>query len=108
MSQYPSDFPRYTPSLFRLERTTPLKFVGFGGVDGCGPGTSGPDRKCHGRPDCCSYPISQGDLVTGHFPKGDWDTIQKSLWQPWCDYIYPGAPMLLEADGVGRELLSTT
>jgi len=111
-SQYPEDFQRYTPSLYRIERTSPLKVVGVGGTDGCGAGTSpGPDTKCKGVLPCHNYPMSMVDMLAGQFPHEDWPTLLGpvgSLWQPWCGYRYPGAIELLEADGVGRELVATT
>ena len=107
-SQYPAGFARYTPSLYRFERTSPFKVVGLGGGDGCGAGTPGPDEKCKGAVPCHNFPTTDADLAAGHFPLADWPELRQSLWQPWCGYRFPGALQLLEADGVGRELVATT
>jgi len=107
-SQYPDGFDRYTPSLYRIERTSPLKVVGAGGGDGCGAGTPGPDTKCKGVFPCHNYPMPEADLRDGHFPQVDWPELMHSLWQPWSGYVYPGAIELLEADGVGHELVATS
>ena len=108
MSQYPADFDHYTPSLYRIERSNPFKFVGLGGSDGCGQGKPGPDQKCKGVVPCHNYPTSTADLVQGKFPEVDWGVLKTSLWQPWCGYIYPGAIQVLEADSVGHETVATT
>jgi hypothetical protein len=107
-SQYPAGFDLYTPSLYRIERTSPLKIVGGGGGDGCGAGTPGPDQKCKGVLPCHNFPTTEADLVAGNFPQVDWPELMRSLWQPWCGYEYPGAIALLEADGVGHERVATT
>ena len=107
-SQYPAGFPRYTPSLYRVERPSPIKLVGLGGADGCRRTQSGKEQKCRGAVPCGDFPTSEADLQSGHFPREDWAELLHSLWQPWHGYIYQGAVQLLEANDPAQEAIATT
>ena len=121
-SQYPSDFRPYTPSNYRVERSSPIKLCGLGpqshGADstrsrlsgsedagaggedagaGAGAGTSDAGVLPHGVK--CSYPLDVGQLQGVDVPASDWNVLIQSLWAPWCGYKYQNTLALVEADG---------
>jgi hypothetical protein len=122
-SQYPADFRPYTPSDYRVERSSPIKLVGIGAVKHNANSNrnrnshtdshadrhadSNADSNTSGGPHAprakvkCSYPLDRSQLAQVYAPAADSTALIESLWAPWCGYNYPNTLALLEADGVG-------
>lgn len=103
-SQYPADFAQYTPSIYRLERTSPVKLA-------ITPyqrsGLELDERSMSATKVKCSFPLDDSQLKSGNFPPEDWATLKTSLWAPWCGYWVSGANVLVEADGTTRTIVAT-
>ena len=126
-AQYPADFRPYPPSLYRIERTSPMRLSiempGGPGAQGRPGATtsraaptdtaasepSGVERGVVGTETAgpkCSYPLDDGQLQSVYFPKQDWGDLIRSLWAPWCGYSFQGTTLLLEADGPATTIVA--
>ena len=114
-SQYPSDFRKYKPSDYRVERTTPLKLsISPSMIRVVADATSearllavGVEAEGQGEKVKCSYPLDDSQLRQGHFPHLDWQGLIQSLWAPWCGYWFTGAMVIVEADGPDHTFVAT-
>ena len=102
-SEYPADFAQYSPSTYRVERTSPLKLA----ITAYHRSSRELDEGGVHAKVKCSYPLDDSQLTTGHFPGEDWATLKKSLWAPWCGYWVTGANVLVEADGAMKTIVAT-
>jgi hypothetical protein len=107
-SQAPVDFEPYTPSVYRIERTSPLKLL-INPMGSSHPGSTGSPRHLAERTGGvkCSFPLDATQLQSGHFPEVDWAGLIRSLWAPWCGWWYHDTMVLVEADGPGHNLVQT-
>ena len=118
-ASYPADFEPYVPSIYRVERTTPLKLAitaysqitqhehnAAGPVAAVDPlhRVDGIHKQVKVK---CSFPLDASQLQAGNFPKGDWPALISSLWAPWCGYNDPLGRVLVEADGPDHVLVET-
>ena len=113
-SQYPSDFRKYVPSDYRVERTTPLKLSVSPSMvhaavvdDATSEGAEGGGENGQGGKVKCSFPLDDGQFRQGYFPPVDWAALRQSLWAPWCGYWFQDAMVLVEADGPEHTLVAT-
>ena len=130
-SQYRSDFRKYTPSDYRVERTTPLKLslspsmkraaaagavrsvasttiaIASNGLQSVSVPEDQDGEEGTAAAVKCSSPLDNGQLQQGHFPPIDWAGLIQSLWAPWCGFWFTGAMVLVEADGPARTLVAT-
>jgi hypothetical protein len=111
-SQYPNDFAPYVPSIYRVERTSPLKLAITAYDRDAQNGYSAADRNAFADQTLtmkvkCSFPLDASQLQAGHFPHHSWPALISSLWAPWCGYNDPQGRVLVEADGPSRVLVAT-
>jgi hypothetical protein len=119
-SEYPADFQPYVPSIYRVERTSPLKLAitayGAHQSDEMQEGEEeeeeeddallregrATETKAH-----CSFPLDATQLTQGNFPHVDWPALTRSLWIGWCGNHDAAANVLVEADGPKRTIVAT-
>lgn len=97
-SYYPDDFEKYAPSIIRVERTAPYKFINL-----CDTG-----RGNEGKPiePIARFPLTKDVVSIYDWPQDEIPKVIESMWAPWPGYAVPPSKWhcLLEADGpVGSE-----